>query len=199
MQNHALTGGFANPPADAANAFRGLMEAMARPGTIRRIAGATPPAPLSAAAGTVLLTLCDSDTPVHLAGGADCDDMRSWLAFHTGAPLCGPQHCQFAVGTWEALLPLSDYPIGTPDYPDRSATLIVEVPALEANGATLRGPGIKDEARLSLPETAAFQHNAARFPLGLDFVFTCGDRVAALPRSSQVRESRDAAAQKELR
>jgi len=172
---------------------------MARPGTVQGIAGATPPAPLSAAAGTVLLTLCDSDTLVHLAGDADCDDMRSWLAFHTGAPLCGPQHCQFAVGTWETLLPLSDYPIGTPDYPDRSATLIVEVPALEANGATLSGPGIRGEARLSLPDIAAFQDNAARFPLGLDFVFTCGNRVAALPRSTRVGASNDVAAQEEAR
>ncbi len=187
MQAHALTGGFDNPAAQAAGAFRGIMEAMARPGTLQTIAGAVPPAPLSAAAGTALLTLCDGETPVYLAGQADCDDVHAWLAFHTGAPIAGPSHCLFAIGAWDALLPLSSYPKGTADYPDRSATLIVEMPALDAAGAALSGPGIKGTAQLSLPDLAIFQDNAAQFPLGLDFLFTCGDRIAALPRSTRVR------------
>jgi alpha-D-ribose 1-methylphosphonate 5-triphosphate synthase subunit PhnH len=165
------------------------MEAMARPGRIRDIQGAAPPAPLSVAAGTVLLTLCDTDTPVYLAGKADCDDVRAWLAFHTGAPLTGPPHAMFAVGCWEALMPLEAYPVGTPEYPDRSTTLLVECAELEAAGATLRGPGIKSEAALSLPETSAFQSNRALFPLGLDFILTCGNRLAALPRSTEVSRS----------
>lgn len=196
MQAEPLSGGFTSPAQDAAHAFRAVMNAMARPGQIQTIAGANPPAPLSVAAGCVLLTLCDTDTPVYLAGSADNDAMRAWLAFHTGAPLTGPEAAMFALGTWKALMPLSAYPIGTPSYPDRSATLIVECPDLTATGATLRGPGIKSEAALSLPETAAFQSNRARFPLGLDFIFTCGDRLAALPRSTEVsRASSEAVAQ----
>ena len=39
---------------------------------------------------------------------------------------------------------------------------------------------------LSLPEVPAFQANSAMFPLGLDFIFTCGDRLAALPRTTEV-------------
>lgn len=186
MQAETLAGGFSNPAIGSAHAFRSVMEAMARPGTIRDIQGAVPPAPLSVAAGSVLLTLCDTDTPVYLADEADHDDVRAWLAFHTGAPLTGPSHAMFAVGDWDALMPLSSYPIGTPEYPDRSTTLIVECAKLGANGATLRGPGIKSEATLSLPETRAFQSNRAMFPLGLDFIFTCGDRLAALPRSTEV-------------
>ena len=46
MQAHALEGGFTDAPIDAARAFRGLMTAMARPGTICDVSGATPPAPL---------------------------------------------------------------------------------------------------------------------------------------------------------
>ncbi|MEM8576152.1 MAG: phosphonate C-P lyase system protein PhnH [Pseudomonadota bacterium] len=186
MQATALSGGFDNPATQSAHAFRSVMEAMARPGRIHGIQGAVPPADLSVAAGTVLLTLCDTDTPVYLAGEADKDDVRKWLAFHTGAPLAGPSHAMFAVGDWDALLPLGSYPVGTPEYPDRSTTLIVECGELEAAGATLRGPGIKSEAALSLPETRAFQSNRALFPLGLDFIFTCGDKLAALPRSTEV-------------
>jgi alpha-D-ribose 1-methylphosphonate 5-triphosphate synthase subunit PhnH len=81
---------------------------------------------MSPAMGAVLLTLCDTETPVYLAGGIDCEAVRTWLAFHTGAPFVGPSHCIFAVGSWDALAPLAVYPIGTSEYPDRSATLIVE-------------------------------------------------------------------------
>ncbi|MEM9249797.1 MAG: phosphonate C-P lyase system protein PhnH [Pseudomonadota bacterium] len=186
MQTTILAGGFDAPAPQAAHAFRSVMEAMARPGRILSIAGAAPPAPLSGAAGSVLLTLCDTDTPVYLAGNADHPDVRDWLAFHTGAPLTGPSHAMFALGTWGALMPLSAYAIGTSEYPDRSATLIVESTALLASGATLRGPGIESQAALSLPEVTAFQSNHALFPLGLDFIFTSGDRLAALPRSTQV-------------
>jgi alpha-D-ribose 1-methylphosphonate 5-triphosphate synthase subunit PhnH len=186
MQTNALSGGFADPAIDSAHAFRRVMEAMARPGTIHDIAGAVPPAPMSPAMGAVLLTLCDAETPVYLAGDMECDAVRAWLSFHTGTPFVGPAQCMFAVGRWDALLPLSAYSFGTSDYPDRAATLIVDCPELAHKGATLTGPGIQDKALLSLPETKAFQANQAQFPLGLDFIFTCGDRLAALPRSIKV-------------
>lgn len=186
MQAETLSGGFADPAIQSAHAFRLVMEAMARPGTLQYINGAEPPAPLSPAAGAVLLTLCDAETPLYLAGDADCEAVRSWLAFHTGAPITIPSQCMFALGSWEALAPLSEYPIGTSQYPDRSATLIVEVPVLTASGATLTGPGIQNTSALSLPEREAFQTNQALFPLGLDFIFTCGSDLAALPRTTKV-------------
>lgn len=182
----ALDGGFTDAPRDAAHAFRAALSAMARPGRIERLAGARPPAPLSVAAGTLILTLCDPETPVHLAGAHDTAEVRGWIAFHTGALVVGRAQAAFAVGTWEALLPLDGYRIGEAEYPDRSATLIVEMPALTAEGATLTGPGIRDSARLSLPETEAFRRNARAFPLGLDVFLTAGDRVAALPRTTRV-------------
>lgn len=186
MNAEALSGGFVDPAVDAAHAFRSVIEAMARPGSLQTVAGAASPAPLSVAAGAILLTLCDTDTPVHLAGAADCDAVRAWLAFHTGAPITGPSHCMFAVGQWEALTPLSAYPIGTSEYPDRSATLIVECAELAQSGAALTGPGIQTTATLSLPDVQALQNNRALFPLGLDFFFTTGDQLAALPRSTVV-------------
>lgn len=185
MEAQILAGGFAEPAIQAAHAFRSVMEAMARPGTIQDIEGAEPPAPLSNAAGAVLLTLCDLDTPVCLVGALDCDEVRAWLAFHTGAPIVGPSHAMFAVGTWDALGPLSAYLVGSSEYPDRSATLIVERGEL-GRGATLTGPGIQDTQRLNVPDIKAFQNNHALFPLGLDFIFTSGDQIAALPRSTEV-------------
>lgn len=186
MQAESLSGGFDTPAIQSAQIFRGVMEALARPGKLCTVTGVEPPAPLSKAAGCVLLTLCDTDTPVFLAGDANNPAVRAWLAFHTGAPLAGPSNCMFALGLWDALKPLSPYPIGTPEYPDRSATLIVECPRLTQAGATLKGPGIKTQASLSLPEVAAFQMNRAQFPLGLDFILTSGNQIAGLPRSTEV-------------
>lgn len=186
MDTRALTGGFADAPVAAAHAFRAVMEAMARPGTIVTLTGAAPPAPMSVAAGAVVLTLCDPETPVYLAPSHDVAAVRDWIAFHTGAPIVTPDRAMFALGDWAGLQPLDRFAIGTPEYPDRSATLIVELPALGAQGLRLTGPGIRDAAALSLPEVAAFRTNAALFPLGLDFCFTCGDRAAALPRTTHV-------------
>lgn len=186
MKAETLAGGFNNPAVQSAHAFRSIMEAMARPGTIQETQGAEPPSPLSRAAGNVLLTLCDADTSVYLAGDADSDAVRAWLAFHTGAPVTGPSTAMFAIGSWEALMPLSAYPIGTSEYPDRSATLVVECTELVPAGATLRGPGIKSQTALSLPDIVGFRNNSALFPLGLDFILTCGAQVAALPRSTEV-------------
>ncbi|SMG22736.1 phosphonate C-P lyase system protein PhnH [Paracoccus sp. J56] len=186
--NAILGGGFADPPTQSAHAFRALLEAMARPGRIHEVTGAAPPAPISVAAGVALLTLTDSTTPLHLAGPADSEALRVWIGFHTGAPLVPADEAQFALGHWHDLQPLSRFRIGEPAYPDRSATLIVELYQLEPQGARLTGPGIRDEARLSLPEIGAFRSNRALFPLGLDFILTCGSRLAALPRSTIVED-----------
>lgn len=182
----ALTGAFADPPIDAAHAFRALLDALSRPGHIATLAGATPPAPLSTASGVAALVLLDGTTPLYLAPGHDTQALREWLVFHTGAPLVHAGAAAFAIGTWAALQPVSRFAIGTPDYPDRAATLIVETDRLTPTGATLRGPGIDGTAQLSLPEIAAFQANHALFPLGFDVFLTSADRLAGLPRSTQV-------------
>ncbi|MFN4192198.1 MAG: phosphonate C-P lyase system protein PhnH [Tabrizicola sp.] len=188
MTVHALQGGFAEAPVQSARAFRQILEAMARPGTIRRVAGAQPPAPLSVAAGVTLLTLCDPTTGLHLAGAANCPMVRDWVAFHIGAPLVAAEAADFAVGSWEALQPVTRFRIGQPDYPDRSATLIVETDRLVNHGPALTGPGIETATWVNLPETAAFRANRALFPLGFDCLFTAGDRIAGLPRSTRVEK-----------
>lgn len=186
--NAPLTGGFADPARDGATAFRAVLEAMARPGTIHTVAGHAAPG-LSAAASTLLLVLTDQTTPLHLAGALDCADLRGWIAFHTGAPIVPAPDAAFALGRWTDLHPVTRFRIGDPSYPDRSATLIVECDRLENGGPRLTGPGIRDSARLSLPETAAFRANRALFPLGFDTILACGDRVAALPRTTIVEDN----------
>jgi len=182
----ALEGGFENAPIQSAHAFRAAMTALAYPGRIETGYGATPPSPLSIAAGVLVLTLCDPETPVFLADSHDTQELRDWITFQTGAPFADRAHAMFAIGNWSALAPLTGFPIGTPEYPDRSTTLIVETDHLAPEGASLSGPGIRDKAALTLPKSPYFAKNHALFPLGLDMFFTCADRLAALPRTTRV-------------
>jgi len=186
MTPEALLGGFTDAPRQSARAFRACLEAMARPGSIWSVEGAAPPAPLSLAAGVLILTLCDGTTPMHLGGSLDVAIVRDWVTFHTGAPLVGAAEARFAVGTWDDLTPVNRFAVGLPDYPDRSATLIVEMPALLAEGVRLSGPGIRTLAHLNLPDVAAFRANRALFPMGFDTYLTCDTRLAGLPRSTIV-------------
>lgn len=189
QQQSAFEGGFANPSYDAAHAFRAAMRAMARPGTVEPIEGGSAPQPVSLAAASLMLTLCDPDTGVHLAGVYDNEDVREWVTFHTAAALVSAEQADFAIGTWDALQPASRFKIGTSEYPDRAATLVVDAPELSQSGARLTGPGIKDSAFLNLPELAAFQANRKLFPLGFDCFFCVGGQIAALPRSTIVSEA----------
>jgi alpha-D-ribose 1-methylphosphonate 5-triphosphate synthase subunit PhnH len=188
MKGGALDGGFADPAIGAARVFRAALQAMARPGTVHRVTGARPPAPLSPAAGALALTLADHDTGLWLGPSIDTAAVRDWLSFHAGAPFVLPAEARFAFGRWPELA-LDAFPAGTPEYPDRSATLVVEVDELATDPARahrLTGPGIEREAWLSVPDPAALVANRARYPLGLDFFLTCGDRLAALPRTVRI-------------
>lgn len=185
IEAQVLSGGFAEVPEQSARAFRAALEAMARPGRVQPVTGAVPPAPLSVAAGTLLLTLADATTPLYLAPGHDTEAVRRWIAFHIGAPLVGPEAAVFALGHWQAL-PHGRFALGTPDYPDRSVTLIVEMEALSPPNARLTGPGIERAHEARLPEIADFALNHARFPLGFDCYFCAGGEISALPRSTTV-------------
>ncbi|TMV58790.1 phosphonate C-P lyase system protein PhnH [Thioclava sp. BHET1] len=186
METQSLRGGFSTPSEQSARAFRAIMDAMARPGTVQRPEGAEPPAPMSSAAGAVLLVLCDRTTPVHLAGDWDRPELRDWITFQTGAPLVGPEAADFAFGDWDSLLPLDRFAEGTPEYPDRSTTLIIERPALAPATHRLRGPGIRETAEIALPEGVEAARGANRFPLGRDLILCCGPELCALPRSTRL-------------
>ncbi|SPF77428.1 phosphonate C-P lyase system protein PhnH [Pseudoprimorskyibacter insulae] len=178
--------GFDMPAYDSANAFRAAMSAIARPGTIQTIAPIAADLPFSQAAAVLLLTLCDHETSLFLAPDLDTPEARHWIAFHCGAPLATKADAMFALGSWDALAPLDDYAQGTPEYPDRSATLIVEMPEITQAGPRLTGPGIQTEAYLALPDTASLMANHAKFPRGVDLFLTSGCQIAALPRSTKI-------------
>lgn len=189
-------GGFSDPVGASQTVFRAVMDAMAKPGTVHALPDVTsPPAPLSASAAAVIATLADADTPVWLdAALMKTADVRDWIVFHTGAPITEYQsEAAFAlVAAPQNLSALNGFSLGTQEYPDRSASIILQVSSL-TDGAwlTLEGPGIKDQASLApapMPShfEAQWQANRAAFPRGIDLILAAPDCVAALPRSTRL-------------
>jgi alpha-D-ribose 1-methylphosphonate 5-triphosphate synthase subunit PhnH len=180
----------------AQSVFRKVMDATARPGSIETIASAAgAPAAIAPAAAAIALTLFDHDTPVWLDRRlASSLAVASWLRFRTGCPIAAdPAQCAFALAAEAAALPrLQMFAPGTPDYPDRSTTLILEVATLrQGQELALSGPGIRGTANLrvgGLPDDFIAQHaaNRALFPRGVDLLLVAGNEVAALPRTTTV-------------
>lgn len=190
-----LLPGLADPVLDAQQIFRAVLEAMARPGTIVDLP--SPPAspePLDPATTAIVLALNDQETVVWLDDAADSEAVRQHLRFHCGSPLTAdPAQAHFAiVGDIRAMPPLASFNLGGDEYPDRSTTLILQVPDLRGGTTwTLGGPGIRDRATLAvagLPDGFRDQviENHLGFPRGVDLIFTCGARATALPRSTRV-------------
>jgi alpha-D-ribose 1-methylphosphonate 5-triphosphate synthase subunit PhnH len=140
---------------------------------------------------------------------------RAFGRFHTGlTEAADPAEADFAFThanhTPESLL--ATLPLGEDETPQHGATLVIEAATLQAVEETaggriaralpapdadptpwvrLTGPGIQHAHGLAVGGLSrafwrARQALEAHFPCGIDLLFTCGDRVAALPRSTRV-------------
>ena len=192
----ALTPGFADPPLQAQSVFRVALDAMARPGRIRAFADDLPkaPAPLDDATFVLALTLIDFETPVWLDERLGAANVIESLRFHCGCPIVErSEDASFAlIGDAAGLPPFSAFSKGTPEYPDRAATLIIQTEGLaDDDGWTLTGPGIQGSAQLRvlglpLSITEQLRTNCLGFPNGVDLIFTHERRLACLPRTTSL-------------
>jgi alpha-D-ribose 1-methylphosphonate 5-triphosphate synthase subunit PhnH len=181
---------------DAQATFRAVLGAMARPGTVAQLKQPSDaPPPLAAGAAAIALTLCDQDTAVWLDPPLRASSaVLEWLRFHTAARLVEkPDSAAFAfVGVPDQLPPFDRFSLGTPEYPDRSTTIVLQVETLrEGRRLFLRGPGIRGQRSMQaaplppdLPERLAA--NRRLFPRGIDLLFAAEAEVMALPRSVHV-------------
>lgn len=195
MNSQTLTAGFSDPVVEAQDVFRTVLEVLSRPG---RIATLDPlehvPDTLMPATAAIALTLFDSFTPVYLDPDLRTADAQTYLKFQTGCPLTeDPGKAAFAIVSVEQMdKTFKAFSIGQPEYPDRSTTLIVQAPDIQADeGVRLSGPGIKDSCLMAVGGMSAgnwkaIQLNNALFPLGMDFIFAAGSKVSGLPRSTKV-------------
>lgn len=191
----AIPAGFDDPSMESQAVFRAVLAGFSRPGRIAEVAlEEAPPAPMMTGAAAIALTLFDLATPVHLAASVNTPAVRDYLTFHTGCPLTeGKTLASFAVMTAaEANDGIEAFAIGTSEYPDRSATLIIQVSAINTGGMIqLTGPGIEGRHKVSIEGVeAAFwmaqRRNQKLFPLGVDFVFVADNRLLCLPRTTNV-------------
>lgn len=188
-----LAGAFAEPVLEAQACFRAVLDAMARPGRVHRVAATfDPPSPLDSATAAVLLTLVDHETPLWL--DPDAAAARDWILFHCGAPIVeDPSACAFVAGL--TMPDLAHLPAGTHEMPERSATLVLQVRALDQGtryrlaGPGLREPSVLRATGLPMNFVASWARNHARFPCGIDLILCAGTQLTALPRSVSVTEA----------
>lgn len=174
-------------------AFRSVLKALSEPGTVQKLPDVSSPAPLAPATAALCLALADFETPVWLDALARTSAVSSYLRFHCGCALSvEPSAAVFAVITDSSNLSLHLFAQGLTEYPDRSATLLVQVPTLtDGPRRIVQGPGIRDARPLCVGELPAdfdqqWLGNGTAFPLGVDIIFCCGNHIVGLPRTTRI-------------
>lgn len=183
--------------------FRTALNALANPGRVDLLAHASrSDAPSLAGnrfSGPLLLALLDHEVSFAVEPDPDAGAFAAYVIKRSRSSIVSVDRADFIVADSAALdpeLPLS-LRLGSFEYPDDSATLIVQVPTLDqaiANdlSITVEGPGVPGRRILKLSGiTPAFFEARSRanahYPLGIDLLIVDLDgRISALPRTSQV-------------
>jgi alpha-D-ribose 1-methylphosphonate 5-triphosphate synthase subunit PhnH len=190
-----VRGGLADPVLDSQRIFRAVLEAMSHPGRVVSLGlEGGPLPPLHPATLAICLALADFETPLWLDAAGRTAEVSAHLRFHCGCPLVDdPARARFAVVAAPAAMPEIDrFDPGRAEYPDRSATVIVQARTLAGGtGRRLSGPGIGSDGRLEVDGLPArfwegLRANHDRFPRGVDVLLTAGTSLAALPRTTRV-------------
>lgn len=196
--------GFSDEAFGSQAVFRSALQALSHPGRCIPVEhDAELPRHGNAAAAVFLLATLDADCGLWLSPSLRDSDAAMWLRFHTGCQLVErAAQAQFVwVGAGDPLPALQSLRQGSDECPDQSATCVVDVGALsvkadeaadaDAQHWTLSGPGIREQAALSvtgLPGDFAEQwaNNHAGFPCGVDLFLATRDRLVGLPRTTRI-------------
>lgn len=193
MQSGRILTGFDDPVHQSQQVFRRVLGAMSRPGSIHELERSMHAAPgLSPAATAVCLTLLDFATPLWL--DEDASAAQAFFVFHCNVPVVR-RPGDASIGIIGRALHLGDlqrFHLGSDECPENAATLVLEVDRLVPDsGMWLAGPGIDGRIALRVDGVAKgfwqqLAANRASFPRGIDLLLTCGQCIAALPRSVRV-------------
>lgn len=183
--------------------FRTTLSALANPGQIERLATAArsdaPTVNGNRFTGPLLMALLDHEVSFAVEPGPDAGVFAAFILKRTRCPIVSTDRAAFVVADHSRLdpqLPL-ELRTGSFDYPDDSATLIVQVPTLDQDAATdlrisLEGPGVPGRRIINLSGVtgelfAARDRANAHYPIGIDLIFIDHEgRIIALPRTTQV-------------
>jgi alpha-D-ribose 1-methylphosphonate 5-triphosphate synthase subunit PhnH len=175
--------------------FRRLLDAMARPGTVARVA---PHPEGGALAAAVALLEAVLDHEVTFALLPEAPAVRDALLRYTGSRVAAPAQADFLLchgsGLDEGLRVARE---GELEYPDRSATIVALVEAVAATpaageGLRLAGPGVNGSidvrvAGFTAAQRSAFADRNRGVPLGVDLVLVAPDgRFTCLPRYTRI-------------
>lgn len=185
--------GFEDLALDSQSVFRKVLSAISKPGEIHPAdADIESPEGLHPAAAAVLLALLDQDTRLWLSPGFAGGLSGPYLRFHTGCILTDdPVSADFVLARPGDLPRLSDLSLGSEEYPERSATVVLQVEGLSNDdGWRLSGPGIDGQTTLNVAGLDAsflpvWRESQLHFPRGVDLIFTGADRLAAMPRTTR--------------
>lgn len=177
--------------------FRVLLDAMARPGTIRQLPVAAEGAPVNPWLAATLLTLLDHEVGLAVESFPGADGIELYVRQRTAARPTAAEQADFVVVSWDTLdssLPLR-LRTGTLEYPNDSATLLVLVPPLGSETGlqlALAGPGVAagHTAWVGGLSPALFEarDEAAEYPCGIDLLLIDpSGQVLALPRSTAIQ------------
>lgn len=193
---------------DAQEHYRLLLDCMARPGEVRvlQARGMNPPAGIHAAAALVGFALLNADVSFHAAGPLG-EAVAGYLRENTDGLIseAGEADFIFMEGARAADAPLAALvaaaKVGTLPYPEGGATIVLSVDRLGTESGelalTLTGPGVALENKLYISGLhtdilGAVERQNLEFPLGIDLILADQEgRIAAIPRSSRVRWSRN--------
>ncbi|RPJ45340.1 MAG: phosphonate C-P lyase system protein PhnH [Betaproteobacteria bacterium] len=187
--------GFDNLALDSQAVFRLALSAMSRPGDIQELtAGIESPAGLHPAAGAVLLALLDQDTRLWLSPAFAGGHVSTYLRFHTGCVLVADAaEADFVLVANVSELPaLCALSLGSEEYPERSATVVLQVEELSNSaGWPLSGPGIEGAKVLRIEGldegfVTQWRQAQAEFPRGVDLFAASAGSLAALPRTTRL-------------
>lgn len=192
--------GFHDSVAGSQEIFRCALQALSMPGKAVDIPSiAQLPKAGHNSSALLLLALLDSETSLWVSPSIAQSDAPTWLRFHTGCRLVdSPAQAQFLwLARGDAWPALSQLNTGSDEYPDQSATCVMELEQhMEASAQhfTLSGPGIQQPLALKaqgLPADfiAQWADNHAAFPRGVDVLLTAPSQVVGLPRTTQVFSS----------
>lgn len=179
------------------DAFRVLMDCLARPGKINWLVdpGFTPPPGLSPYSVLILITLLDGETsftvlPFH-------DPWIEYIQHNTGARISNVPGAEYVLVDGSEDIPDIDK-VNRGDLlsPEKGATLLFQVDKIEespgaaSTGIKLQGPGVKGTRDVYISGMGSshwprLKQLNREYPLGVDlFIVALDGRVIGIPRSS---------------
>jgi alpha-D-ribose 1-methylphosphonate 5-triphosphate synthase subunit PhnH len=185
-----------DPVHDTQAIFRITLDALARPGSVKQLPIAARGAPGNAWVAGVLIALLDGEISLAVQGVQDAEAVTRFVVQRTTARVVTVEEADFVLADAATIDPefLSRLKMGSLEFPDDSATLILQVSSLlQGRALTVVGPGIPEEMTIQVGADSAGWVGARRglerlYPRGIDILLVDDDgRLAALPRSTHIR------------